>query len=329
MDTLTNLENKYAIVVVLLLAIFTSACTMGKSGDTPQPPMGDLEEYRDAGDFNRTLSHNGLERTYVLHVPPDSQQSVPAGLVIALHGATGNADTLHLNTEIALNEKAGQKGYLAVYPDGTGDTVNRSFYWNAAHCCGSAWLQGVDDVGFIAALIDSLTAELNLDPARIFVTGFSNGGMMAYRLAAELSDKIAAIAPLAAAIGGRFQQDGELRVIPPPLNPVPTLIFHGLQDMEVPYYGGTFAAANGRYDLPVNDAVDFWVQHNGCDPQPSTETTPSGEYIIDTYSPANANGGTVILYTLRDIGHDWPFYIGESTATDIILDFFASHPKTY
>lgn len=325
---LTDVQKEFPAVSVLLLLVFLSACTIASTPDTPLPPVKPVE-YREAGDFYRTLDHNGLERTYVLHVPANSQISNPAGLVIVLHGATGNADSIHLNSAIAFNEKADHKGFLVVYPDGTGDKVSQSFFWNAAHCCGSAWLDGIDDVGFIRTLIDSLSQELNLDPARIFVTGFSNGGMLAYRLAVELSDKIAAISPLAAAIGGRFSEDSDLQMIPAPLNPVPVLIFHGLQDREVPYNGGTFVAANGRIDLPVSDAVDFWVLHNGCDPQPTIETAPGGEYIIDTYSANGKYSVPVVLYTLRDVAHDWPLNIGESTATDIILDFFVSHPKTY
>ncbi|MCK5004296.1 MAG: alpha/beta fold hydrolase [Candidatus Aminicenantes bacterium] len=305
--------------LAVLLVLFLSGCSVSDYPDERNDPS---IANREAGDFRRTLSYNGLNRSYFLHVPPESDSSIPAPLVIALHGATGNGDSLRCNPELALNKKGDNKGFIMVYPEGTGDSETRSFHWNAAHCCGSAWIDNIDDVGFIKHLIETLTVELHLDPSRIFVLGFSNGGMMAYRLAAEIPEKLAAISSLAGAIGGRFSENHEVCTIPIPSQPVPVLIVHGLQDQEVPYYGGNIVAANGRSDLPVSAAVSFWVTHNVCDPNSIIETGQYKEYTRDVYTPLIRNGKIIILYTIRDLAHDWPMQIGDSTATDIILDFF-------
>jgi polyhydroxybutyrate depolymerase len=127
-----------------------------------------------------------------------------------------------------LNAKADQAGVLAVYPDGTGSRC--SYFWNAGDCCGPAVWDGVDDVAFFDALLDDLAGAYSIDRQRVLATGMSNGAMMAYRLAAELSDRIAAIAPVA----GRMATEGCR-----PRRPVPVLHFHGTTDEFIPFPPGT------------------------------------------------------------------------------------------
>ena len=127
-----------------------------------------------------TLNYDGIDRIYLLHVPSsyDGLSAVP--LVVALHGYSGNGAGLESLTGFSV--KANSNNFIVVYPDGTGSTRS----WNAGNCCGQAMTNNVDDVGFISALIDTLSANYNIDSTRIYATGFSNGSMMSYRLAAEL-----------------------------------------------------------------------------------------------------------------------------------------------
>ncbi len=119
----------------LLLLLILSACVVNENpipDPVPDPPQ---LNYREAGDFNRTLSHNGIERTYLLHVPEESDAEKTIPLIVVLHGATGDAQSMVDWGALKFNEKADQQNFAVVYPNGTGDVANRSLYWNAVHCC--------------------------------------------------------------------------------------------------------------------------------------------------------------------------------------------------
>ncbi len=279
------------------------------------------------GDYEQSMIAGGRTRNYLLHIPPvyDGEQAMP--LVIILHGGGGNAKSMIEIT--GMNEKSDEAGFIAVYPNGTGGISDEKILtWNCGFCCGYAANNNIDDVGFIRSLIDNLEGQLNIDTARIFVTGISNGGMMTYRLGCELADKIAAIAPVAGSMG-------DWAVVSE--NPVSVIIFHGTADQHVLYEGGvplkSFDAGN-RVDKPVSYAVDFWVNFNNCSTTPAKET--SGNIIKDVYS-GGRNGSEVVLYTIIGGKHAWPggraAWLGgdvatrEISATDLMWEFFAAHPK--
>ncbi len=276
--------------------------------------------------LDRVLMAGGRERTYRLHLPPAFDGQRPLPLVLVLHGGGGTA---HGVADITgFSAKADKEGFIVVYPNGTGRHPDRLLTWNAFNCCGYALDHNVDDVGFIRALLDKLEAELNIDRKRVFVTGISNGGMMAYRLACELSDRIAAIAPVAGALNGAICN---------PAVPVSVIIFHGAADKNVLYEGGVPQKGvdrRVRVDKPVSHAVSFWVNHNGCAPVPSREQ--QGNVVREAYE-GGRDGAAVVLYTINDEGHTWPggkawaFWADKPTheisATDEIGDFFMKHPK--
>src|SRR3984885_6697634 len=151
---------------------------------------------------SRTLTVGGLNRTYVVHVPEGHDQKTPMPLVLALHGATMNGPMMAWFS--GLSRKADEAGFIAVYPNGTGNFS--SFTWNGGNCCGLAVQNQVDDVAFINALLDDLMGSYNVATRRIYATGISNGAVMAYRLASELSDRIAAIAPVSGSMGTEIRQ---------------------------------------------------------------------------------------------------------------------------
>src|SRR5258708_6567969 len=150
----------------------------------------------DGSTETRTFLVNGSQRSYRIHLPTGYSQLTMLPLVIALHGGGGNPEQFAKDT--GFDQKADAEGFIVVYPRGIGLLPT----WNAIHCCGPAFNNKIDDVGFMRALIDELIGSQHVDPKRVYVTGHSNGGMLSYRLGAELSDKIAAISVSAGTIGG-------------------------------------------------------------------------------------------------------------------------------
>lgn len=274
----------------------------------------------------RTMEFDGRLRGYLLHLPPHYKSSESMALVVVLHGGGGDAWSAEEMT--GFSELADQEGFVVVYPNGTGMFPRKLLTWNAGHCCGYAMDNDVDDAGFIASLLDRLKAELALDPKRIFLAGISNGGMLVYRLACLYSDRIAAIAPVAAAMNNEACM---------PRDPVSVIAFHGTADRRVLYDGGVPEVpwdVHEREDKSVSYAMNFWVARNGCAGKPWR--TENRKFAVDTWEEGAA-GTEVVLYTIKDGGHAWPggkpwrYRMDEPTtdvvATKAMWDFFKTHPK--
>jgi polyhydroxybutyrate depolymerase len=274
-----------------------------------------------------TVTVGGRRRRYYVHVPPVNDPHTPVPVVLALHGATLNGPMMARMT--GLNTKADEAGFVAVYPDGTGS--RSSYYWNGGPGPNPAARGNVDDVAFIRAVLDDLPNEVRVDPRRVYATGLSNGAVMAYRLAAELADRIAAVAPVAGTMGAI-----ECR----PARPVPVLHVHGTEDEYVPFAGGRGArTVTGAAYQPVEETVRAWVRVNGCREEPATERLPDAAGDGTTVTVTTYGGGTggteVVLVVVHGGGHTWPgrpapAALGRSTrnvaANDLIWDFFRRHP---
>lgn len=245
----------------------------------------------------RTLSHQGRERTYLIEIPETAGET-PLPLVIVLHGGGGDAESARRIT--GFSEKARAEGFIVIYPNGAGRRFSRRhFTWNAGHCCGYAMRRHVDDVGFIRRLIDIAVARDNADPARVYVTGMSNGAMMAHRVAIRLSTRIAAVAPVA---GGLFGDE------PPPSAPVAALMINGERDQSLPIEGGPTRGwfASAWDDAPLMPGAfqeTFWARANGCEPAP-VEQHPGPDLILHSYQCPD--GLKVERYVVEDSGHAWP-----------------------
>jgi polyhydroxybutyrate depolymerase len=266
-----------------------------------------------AGTRPDSLDFDGRIRTYLLHVPPGYDANTPLPLVFVLHGATQSPGSAEKMSD--MSSKADQEHFLAVYPSGTGNVVT----WNAGNCCGYAIQNHVDDVGFLRALLEKLEHDYAVDRKRIYFTGISNGAMMSYRVACEMSDQVAAIAPV----------EGALNVDCHPSAPVSVLIFHGTADRLVPYNGGStpFQIGDKRSDNSVDYAVNFWTKRDACSAAPNHEETT--EVHTEKYSGCQ-DGTGVALYAIPGGRHMWPGLAisGNSVpATDLIWSFFAAHPK--
>ena len=273
------------------------------------------------------MSFGDRTRTYLLYVPRTYDATHPVPLVIVLHGGGGNAKNAQRMT--GFSEMAERRGFIVVYPNGTGHMEDRFLTWNAGNCCGYASENGIDDVGFIRALIEKLESEYRIDLKAVYATGISNGAMLAYRLGCQLSDMIAAIAPVA----GAMNLDECM-----PIQPVSVIAFHGTADRYVRYQGGWPAAYFDRYerkDRPVSYAMDIWSKRDACEAVP--QDMEKGRVRIKSWSFC-VEGTGVSLYTIVGGGHAWPGSkaenmwgdspdVGGISATEIIWDFFDRHSR--
>lgn len=280
--------------------------------------------------------YNGQTRTYLLHLPPQYDGTTPLPLVFVFHGGGGNARISEQMTQFY--PAADEMGFIVVHPNGSGNRDNILLTWNGGFCCDYARDYEIDDVGFISALIDELAATYAVDVNRIYATGFSNGAIMSHRLGAELSDKIAAIAPVAGAIGGNAHPGTPLFMPSSPDNPVSVLIIHGFMDLNMPYNGGNSSAGLGVEDfwaVSVGESTRFWVEANNCDYLLNREVDSSGLVFYDSYECPS--GVDVEVVTIVDAGHSWPGGnaprpganepSSRLDATRYMLEFFATHPR--
>ena len=208
------------------------------------------------GDYERALTVDNARREHLVHVPAKYDPKKPMPVVVALHGATMGAKLMELGT--GLSKTADANGFIAVYPNGSGFLPT----WNAGLFPGD--INKADDVKYIGKVLDDVEAAFNVDKKRIYVTGLSNGGMMCYRIAAEMSERIAAIAPVAGTMAIEKYE---------PKRPVPVLHFHGTKDPLVPYNGPPNKEFTPRFlrFRSVDDTVAACVKANGCE-EKATET---------------------------------------------------------
>jgi polyhydroxybutyrate depolymerase len=252
------------------------------------------------GQSTQTIESGGVSRTFHLYRPQGLSDAVP--LVVMLHGGFGTGT--QAERSYRWDAEADNGRFLVAYPDG----LNRA--WNAGTCCGASHLADVDDVGFIASMVGAIEQQIPIDRARVYVTGMSNGAMMALRLGCQ-TDTFAAIAPVAGTLLTDCSQ----------ARPTSVLQIHGTADERVPYNGGPGKAlgANGlpRVDGPSVESVDAtWRSIDGCG-APTSSTAGN----LTTQTAGCADGRTVELISVAGAGHQWPD--GELDATGAIWQFFA------
>jgi polyhydroxybutyrate depolymerase len=269
------------------------------------------------GERTVTITSGGLQRSFDLHVPPKYDPTRGTPLVFVFHGYSMTAASIASATHFS--DVADARTMIVAYPTGTGPALQASF--NAGDCCGTAASTKVDDVGFTRDMLSNLEADYCVDSKRVFSTGLSNGAFFSYTLACELSDKIAAVAPVAGVLG-------EPPATCAPVRPVPVLHIHGTGDVVVPYGGGVYRS--------VGATVDAWKSKDTCVPADGgagTVVYSKGDVSCTSYGPCAA-GSDVELCTVTGGGHQWPGgallpYGGVPTqnliASEAIADFFQAH----
>ncbi|MGB8853546.1 MAG: PHB depolymerase family esterase [Pirellulales bacterium] len=280
------------------------------------------------GDHSRSCEVDGGERSYLVHVPPQYDSAAAMPVVLGFHGGGANAENMVVFS--GLNEKADQAGFIVVYPEGSG-RLQRMLTFNAGNCCGHAAARSIDDVAFTRLVLDDLERIATIDRRRVFATGMSNGAMMCYRLASELSDRIAAIAPVAGPMGTKDCRPGRA---------VSVMHFHGDADEFAPFKGGRGRGPSGTDFYSVQHSIDAWVAANGCKPMPRTTPCPDraddGTTVKKIRYDSGRDGAEVVLVVIEGGGHTWPGReprlraLGTSTqdisANDMMWEFFQQHP---
>ncbi len=305
-----------AVLAALGMVGLSGACRPRADDGAAGPTTGASSPVA-AGRSDHTITVGGRPRTYHLYVPAGLSGAVP--VVLMLHGGFGDGN--QAETSYGWDAQADRGRFVVVYPDG----VNRA--WNVGGgCCGTPASTGLDDVAFITAVVGEVSRLVGADPARIYATGISNGGMLAYRLACD-TGLFAAIGPDSATLLGDCPDPGRISVIH----------IHGTADQNIPYDGGQgsgYAKINGP---AVPALVATWRQVDGC-ATPTGTTTGS---VTTSIAPC-PDGRTVELITIAGAGHQWPGSVSKpvlqkalgldppSTALDataVIWQFFAAHPR--
>lgn len=267
------------------------------------------------------------QRQALVCVPTAPPPAAGWTLVLAYHGGRSHPETMRHFSGLDLLAATGRA--LVCYPAGTG-TRESMLTWNGGNCCGEARDGDADDVGFARELVALLGRRYPIDRRRIHATGMSNGAMMAYRLAAEAADVVAAIAPVAGPLALESIR---------PSRPVPVLHFHGSLDQFTPLAGGVGRRSVTRtFHRGIHDGLLEWVRVNGLPGEPAREPVPCADdgITIERVAWGAGSDAEVILYEITGGGHTWPgrvpdsFYLGPSAlsfdANPIIADFFARHP---
>jgi len=315
---------RYIVQARLYVVLAICLCTSAVSVAAPVSQPAALTP----GDHRRELAHDGRNRSYLVHVPPKYDPREPTAVVLAFHGAMMNAGMMV--GFCGLSEKADEANFVVVYPNGTGLGEAMLFFNASAKPSEVPGKKPPDDVGFTAALLDDLAKVVNVDPKRVFATGMSNGGMMSHRLAAELSDRIAAIAPVAGTLA-----IAEVK----PKRPVPVMHFHGRADAIVPFAGPRGRTPRTMQFLGVDETIAAWLKANGCPADAKVTAVEDREgnmpVIVRRYGPGR-QGAEVVLVDIENAGHTWPgrdgivAFIGRSTkaisANDMMWEFFQRHP---
>jgi polyhydroxybutyrate depolymerase len=276
------------------------------------------------GDHFRELPVADQIRSYSIHIPPSYTPQKPSPVVVVFHSAMMNGTMMA--RFCGLNEKADRSGFVVVYANGTGSTPVFLF-WDAGGVRGRV----SDDVGYTDKMLDDLGTVVNVDPKRVFATGMSNGAMMCYRLAAELSNRIAAIAPVAGTMAIENCQ---------PERPVSVIHFHGTKDGFVLFGGPDERIPKNLKFLSVDETMRVWAKLNACPEPPAVaelqDVDNNGTSVQRKWYGPGKEGSEVILYTIEGGGHTWPGrdprvrLLGKSTrrisANDLMWEFFEKHP---
>ena len=276
---------RWCSCLVAAAAALVVGCS-SSSGETAgsTASLGCEEGTLDPSEIHVELEHDGLSRSYEIHVPPAYDGSTPIPLVLNFHGLTSTGLAQQENTR--MDATADREGFIVVYPNGIGSS------WNVGGgCCGPAEEQDVDDVGFARAILEDIGARGCIDTSRVYSTGMSNGGFFTFRMACEAADVIAAAAPVAAV--------HEAGSACSPSRAVPMMMFNGTEDPLVNYDGGGVAEAPS-----APESIAGWAERNGCTGEASV-SYQNGDTTCETVDGC-ADGSSATLCTIEGGGHCWP-----------------------
>tara|TARA_B110000503_G_scaffold116423_1_gene175524 strand:- start:466 stop:1593 length:1128 start_codon:yes stop_codon:yes gene_type:complete len=255
--------------------------------------------------ISASITHDGIQRDYILYIPElyDGSRAVP--LILNFHGFGSNANEQMFYGDF--RDIADTEGFLLVHPEGTTFIGNQ--FWNVGFPGISST---IDDVGFTEALIDELATLYTINLDRVYATGMSNGGFMSFLLACQLSEKIAAVASVTGSMTQNTFNNCNAQL------PTPVLQIHGTDDDVVLYNGNTLS-------IPIADVISYWVDYNNCETTPSTTTLPDldvsdGSTVEHSVYENSDNGITTEHMKVIGGGHTWPGSVLNTAGTNQDID---------
>ena len=328
------MNRRFLIGISLLAAVTAVTAASAQRGERLQQlreriqlkrsqPVSSTETAITAsGTYRFSFLHDGLNREYIVYVPPGYSPRRPMPMLLALHGGGGDMD--FQADHYGLKQKADEAGFIAVFPNGYSRLPGGIIAtWNAGECCGQAVTRNIDDVGFLKQVIERVSRQASIDRGRVFVTGMSNGGLMAYRLACDLPTMIRGIAPVAGTDNTRTCT---------PSRPVPVIHFHARDDTNVLFNGGSGSKALTKTDfVSVPATIAKWVTLDHADPKATRVLSVAGA-ACDLHR-ARPGGAPVELCVTDSGGHSWPGTPSVRanknpsmaiSANDLMWDFFRS-----
>jgi polyhydroxybutyrate depolymerase len=285
--------------------ITTTTTSTSTTSTTVPEPVVNYNVVVDPNDPTlHTITIEGMQpRTYSLNVPSKYNSDTPVPLLFGFHGLGGSANSFREESQIDVFTN--DANVISVFPNGYGSTAGVANSWNAGSCCGLANIAQLDDVKLIAIIAKSIKERYNIDKKNVWAIGFSNGGMMSYRLACELSDQFTAIG-----VGAGALMTGTCS----PPNPVSVIHIHGGLDWKVPVFGG------GPYSSPdITKTFQLVNSANQCSGMTYTETSEPTKTQI---SGICDDGTEAKLVNYAEQDHVWTVFW-----TKEILRFLFAHPR--
>lgn len=284
------------------------------------------------GDSQGSIMVDQRQRTYLVHLPTGYTPATRYPLLLVFHGGRGAGAKIAKQT--GFGGYADREGFIAVFPDGI------EHNWNDGRGTTDAERLGVDDVKFVRMLTAHLQQALSIDPARIYATGVSNGGIFAHRLGCELADVLAGIGPVIGAMPSRLMSACR------PAEPISIMAIQGDADPFIPIHGGEEGWQSGLGDGGLLESAEstrvFWARKNDCSDPPDViqipPTVQDGTRVTTSTYARCANGVEVQYHVVEGMGHVWPPKPAQAprisgpssqnlNASEVIWEFFKSHPK--
>ncbi len=308
------------LIKTLAILLVISACGGGGGSNAPDisddPDLGNSSDEScsayssnigNGSTFNCSIVHDNIDRQFFVYIGSGYDSNSP--VLFVLHGYTSRG--LWIMNYSGFQSIADDNGFIVVYPQGTLLPATGQTHWNVG---GWTTSSSTDDVGFIDSLIEFLDDEYSINQKQIYSTGMSNGGYMSYKLACDLSSKIAAVASVTGSM--TFETFSSCY----PSNPTSVAQIHGMEDSVVSYYGNAWSK-------PIEEVMDYWVNHNNCSSEPDTFqiSGSNGGGIHDVYFNCN-NQTNVELYLMTNMGHEWPNINNHDLqASTIIWNFLSKY----
>jgi len=285
---------------IILFALVVTQVACGDSS-TASPDAAPQSADASTTDAAPPPTEFGGDRPVTLQIPSSYSAATPTPLVVALHGFFKSPDYITLLMGIA--DWYEKNGFLFIQPSGLSDS-DGNYYWNATEACCDHYDTGSDDVAYLAGLITDISAHYNVDAKRVYLIGHSNGGFMAYQMACEHADKIAAVISFAGA-GAVMPSDCT------PSEPVSIAQLHGVNDQTILYEGGVVIQSGTGLGVAYPSAattVANWAAANGCDSKAGASgnidltSAPDSETVVTTHANC-PQGIETSLWTMPGTGH--------------------------